>query len=154
MNNRNIGFLGGGPDQLRLAWWFGEQTEWTAYAMLLQGPEISPRVQVVEDFRDALWLCSVLVLPDPACREGELLNAPLWPGRPVEAGQFLGSIGKGVLLLTGETNPAFRRAAASKEVAVTELPRAAGWEEYRDSVVAAVQRAASPRFCKKICPKG
>ena len=154
MNNRNIGFLGGGPDQLRLAGWFGEQTEWTAYAMLLQGPEISPRVQVVEDFRDALWLCSVLVLPDPVCRQGEILFTPLWPGRDVEAGQFLGSIGKGVLLLTGETNPAFRRAAASKEVAVTELPRAAGWEEYRDSVVAAVQRAASPRFCKKICTKG
>lgn len=37
MNNRNIGFLGGGPDQLRLAGWFGEQTEWTVYAMLQIG---------------------------------------------------------------------------------------------------------------------
>lgn len=122
MNNRNIGFLGGGPDQLRLAGWFGEQTEWTAYAMLLQGPEISPRVQVVEDFRDALWLCSVLVLPDPVCRQGEILFTPLWPGREVEAGQFLGSIGKGVLLLAGETTPALRRAAAAREVALTTLP--------------------------------
>lgn len=154
MKNRNIGLLGGGEEQLALAGRLAAETQWEVYAMFLESPRLSPRVHAAVDFRDVLWLCRVLVLPDPACREGELLNAPLWPGRPVEAGQFLGSIGKGVLLLTGETNPAFRRAAASKEVAVTELPRAAGWEEYRDSVVAAVQRAASPRFCKKICPKG
>ena len=40
----------------------------------------------------------------------------------MEAGQFLGSIGKGVLLLAGETTPALRRAAAAREVALTTLP--------------------------------
>ena len=154
MKNHNIGLLGGGMEQAALANRLAEDGGRQVYAMFLEGALLSPKVHTVRDFRDALWLCSVLVLPDPVCREGLLLNAPLWQEAPVDVGQFLGDIGKGVLLLTGETNPAFRRAAASKEVAVTELPRAAGWEEYRDSVVAAVQRAASPRFCKKICTKG
>lgn len=122
MKNRNIGLLGGGEEQVALANRLAAETRWEVYAMFLESPRLSPRVHAAVDFRDVLWLCRVLVLPDPACREGELLNAPLWPGRPVEAGQFLGSIGKGVLLLAGETTPALRRAAAAREVALTTLP--------------------------------
>ena len=73
-----------------------------------------------------------LVLPHPVCREGLVLNAPLWQGPPADAGQFLGLIGKGVLLLTGAVSPAFARAAAAKEVTFTPLPppeREDGWPD-------------------------
>lgn len=140
MNNRCIGFLGGGRDQWELARWFARSTDWEVYPIFLTGPEEDPALPVIADFRDVLWLCSVLVLPDPACREGTILNAPLWSGRAVEAGQFLGQIGKGVLLLAGETTPAFRRAAAAREVAVTRLPPAGSWEERRDHLLAAMER--------------
>lgn len=135
MKNKNIGLLGGGKEQVRLANRLAAETDWTVYAMFLETPDLSPGVRVVRDFRDALWLCRVLVLPHPACLEGETLNAPLWPGRPVEAGQFLGSIGKGVLLLTGETTPALRRAAAAKEVALTPLPPAKCGEDWPQAVL-------------------
>ena len=88
MKNRNIGLLGGGEEQVALANRLAAETQWEVYAMFLESPRLSPQVHAAVDFRDVLWLCRVLVLPDPACREGELLNAPLWPGRPVEAGQF------------------------------------------------------------------
>ncbi len=101
MKNHNIGLLGGGMEQAALANRLAEDGGRQVYAMFLEGALLSPKVHTVRDFRDALWLCSVLVLPDPVCREGLLLNAPLWQEAPVDVGQFLGDIGKGVLLLAG-----------------------------------------------------
>ncbi|MCI8653321.1 MAG: hypothetical protein HFF11_06490 [Angelakisella sp.] len=122
MKNHNIGLLGGGLEQAALANGLADTGRWEVYTMFLEGPLLSPKVRTARDFRDVLWLCGTLVLPHPVCREGLLLNAPLWQGPPVDAGQFLGSIGKGALLLAGEMTPAFSRAAAAKEVAVTPLP--------------------------------
>lgn len=141
MNNRCIGFLGGGGEQWELARWFARAAGWEVYPIFLAGPEADPALREVSDFRDVLWLCSVLVLPDPVCREGLILNAPLWPGGEVDAGQFLGFIGKGVLLLAGEMTPAFRRAAAAREVAVTRLPRGESPEERHRTLLEAVSRA-------------
>lgn len=143
MKVQTIGFLGGGEEQLRLANWLAENTPWEVYAMFLESPDLSPKVHTAPDFRDILWLCWALALPDPACREGAELNTPLWSGRPVDAGQFLGSIGKGVLLLAGETTPEFRRAAAAREVAVTPLPGGSCWEDRRDNLLTALERASA-----------
>lgn len=134
MNNHNIGLLGGGLPQAALANRLAEGGGWEVYAMFLEGPLLSPAVHAVRDFRDALWLCSVLVLPDPVCREGLVLNAPLWQGPPVDAGQFLGSIGKGALVLAGEMTPAFRGAAAAREVPVVPLPGTAREEDWPETV--------------------
>jgi len=145
MKSRTIGFLGGGEEQVKLANWLAENTPWEVYAMFLESPELSPKVDTAPDFRDVLWLCWTLVLPDPVCREGRTLNAPLWPGRPVDVGQFLGGIGKGVLLLAGETTPEFDRAAAAREVAVTHLPGGVGWEDRRDSLLAVLEQRSARR---------
>lgn len=150
MNNHNIGLLGGGLEQAALANHLEEDTGWEVYAIFLEGPLLSPRVHAARDFRDVLWLCGTLVLPDPVCQEGLWLNAPLWQGPPVDAGQFLGSIGKGVLLLAGEMTPEFSRAAAAKELAVTPLfpqncPGPVCGEDYRDAVLAALERASDRR---------
>ena len=123
MKNHNIGLLGGGLPQASLANRLAETSRWEVYTMFLEGPLLSPAVHTARDFRDVLWLCGTLVLPCPVCREGLVLNAPLWQGPPVDAGQFLGLIGKGVLLLTGAVSPAFARAAAAKEVTFTPCPR-------------------------------
>lgn len=132
MKNRNIGLLGGGLPQASLANRLAETGRWEVYTMFLEGPLLSPAVHTARDFRDVLWLCGTLILPCPVCREGLVLNAPLWQGPPVDAGQFLGLIGKGVLLLTGAVSPAFARAAAAKEVTFTPLPppeREDGWPD-------------------------
>lgn len=139
MKGQTIAFLGGGPEQIRLANWMAESTPWEVHAIFLESPELSPKVHIARDFRDVLWLCWVLVLPDPVCREGDVLNAPLWPGRPVEAGQFLGSIGKGVLVLAGEESEDFSRAAAAKEVAVTPLP-GRSWKNRRDRLLEILEK--------------
>lgn len=148
MNNRNIGLLGGGLAQVSLANHLAEDPGREVCAMFLEGPLLSPKVQVAKDFRDVLWLCGTLILPDPVCREGLLLNAPLWQGPPVDAGQFLGSIGKGVLLLAGEMTPEFSKACAAKEVPVTPLfpagkPRTE--EDYRAAVLSALEKASDRR---------
>ena len=117
--------------------------------MFLEGPLLSPKVQTARDFRDVLWLCGTLVLPSPVCREGLLLNAPLWSGPPVDAGQFLGLIGKGVLLLAGEMTPEFVRAAAAKEVAVTPLPPVEREEDWPELVTNYLERAGD----KKVRPR-
>jgi hypothetical protein len=140
MRNGYIGFLGGGGFQERLANSLADTGEFHVCAMFLQSPELSPRVLVPEDFRDVLWLCGTLILPDPVCLRGLELNAPLWPV-PVDAGQFLGAIGKGVLLLGGEMTPEFRTAAAAREVAVTRLSAAGDWEKYRRDALEALNRA-------------
>ena len=122
MKNPYIGFLGGGRPQVELANRLAEEG-FRVRAMFLKSPELSPQVHISEDFRDDLWLCGTLILPDPVCLRGLELNAPFWPA-PVDAGQFLGSIGKGVLLLAGEMTPEFRAAAAAREVAVTPFSAA------------------------------
>ena len=132
MKNHNIGLLGGGLEQAALANGLADTGRWEVYTMFLEGPLLSPKVRTARDFRDVLWLCGTLVLPHPVCREGLVLNAPLWQGPPADAGQFLGLIGKGVLLLTGAVSPAFARAAAAKEVTFTPLPppeREDGWPD-------------------------
>lgn len=145
MKTRTIGLIGGGEEQVQLANWLAENTPWEVYALLLESPDLSPRVRTAADFRDILWLCWTLVLPDPVCREGTVLNTPLWPGRPVEAEQLLDGIGRGVLLLAGETTPEFRRAAAARELPVTPLPGGGGWEERRDGLLSALDKAADRR---------
>lgn len=145
MKTQTIGLLGGGKEQLCLANWLAENTPWEVYAMFLESRDLSPRVRNPADFRDVLWLCWALVLPDPACREGTVLNAPLWPGRPVEAEQFLDIIGKGVLLFAGETTPDLRRAAAARELPVTDLSGGDSWEERRDRLLSALDKAADRR---------
>lgn len=145
MSNRNIGLLGGGLPQAALANRLAEGGGWEVYAMFLEGPLLSPAVHTVRDFRDALWLCSVLVLPDPVCREGLWLNAPLWQGPPVDAGQFLGNIGKGALVLAGEMTPAFRSAAAAREVPVIPLPGTAREEDWPQAVTDCLGRVRDRR---------
>lgn len=145
MKTQTIGLLGGGKEQLYLANWLAENTPWEVYAMFLESPDLSLRVRTTADFRDILWLCWALVLPDPVCREGTVLNAPLWSGRPVEAEQFLEVIGRGVLILAGEATPEFHRAAAARELPVTSLPAGSGWEERRDGLLKALDRAAHRR---------
>ena len=142
MRNDYIGFLGGGSFQERLANSLAETGKFHVCVMFLQSPELSSQVLAPEDFRDVLWLCGTLILPDPVCSRGLELNAPLWPV-PVDAGQFLGSIGKGVLLLGGEMTPEFRAAAAARELAVTRLSAAGDWEEYRREVLQARSRAGT-----------
>lgn len=149
MKTRTIGLVGGGEEQVRLANWLAENTDWEVYAIFLESRSLSPKVHTAPDFRDVLWLCWVLVLPDPVCREGTVLNAPLWPGRPVEAEQFLEVMGRGVLLLSGETTLAFRRAAAARELPVTYLSGRGGWEERRDSLLTALDKAA----CRRVRPR-
>lgn len=141
MKTKTIGLLGGGREQVYLANWLAENTSWRVYAMFLESREVSPKVRTARDFRDVLWLCWALVLPDPVCRKGTILNAPLWPWRPVEAEQFLEVIGKGVLLLAGETTPEFRRAAAARELPLTPLPVGSGWEQRRDNLLKALEWA-------------
>ena len=121
MNNPYVGLLGGGEAQVSMANRLAEEPGRRVIAMFLRSPALSPAVEVPEDFRDGLWRCGVLILPDPVCRRGLELNAPFWPGT-VDAGQFLDRIGKGVLLLAGETTPEFRAAAAAREVALTPFP--------------------------------
>ena len=145
MKTQTIGLIGGGEEQVQLANWLAENTDWEVYAMFLESHELSPKVRAAADFRDILWLCWALVLPDPVCREGTVLRAPLWPGRPVETEQFLDGIGRGVLLFAGETTPEFRRAAAARELPVTPLPMGSGWEERRDRLLKALDRAADRR---------
>lgn len=145
MKNRSVGLLGGGLEQAALANRLAADGRWEVYAMFLEGPLLSPEVHIARDFRDVLWLCGTLVLPHPVCREGLLLNAPLWSGPPVDAGQFLGLIGKGVLLLAGETTPAFSAAAASREVAVTPLPRTERGEDWVLAVTDYLDRARVKR---------
>lgn len=149
MKARTIGLVGGGEEQVRLANWLAENTSWEVYAMFLKSPGLSPKVHTTPDFRDVLWLCWALVLPDPVCREGTVLNAPLWPGRPVEAEQFLEVMGRGVLLLAGETTPEFRRAAAARELPVTCLSGSGGWEARRDGLLTALDKAA----CRRVRPR-
>lgn len=145
MKTKTIGLLGGGKEQLYLANWLAENTPWEVYVMFLESHELSPEVRTAADFRDVLWLCWTLVLPDPVCREGIVLNSPLWPGRPVEAEQFLDVVGRGVLLLAGETTPEFRHAAAARELPVVHLPGGNGWEGRRDGLLKALGQAADRR---------
>lgn len=145
MKTRTIGLLGGGKEQLYLANWLAENTPWEVYVMFLESHQLSPEVRTAADHRDILWLCWTLVLPDPVCREGTVLNTPLWPGRPVEAGPLLDGIGRGVLLLAGETTPEFRRAAAARELPVTYLPGGDSWEQRRDGLLSALDKAADRR---------
>lgn len=145
MKTQTIGLLGGGEEQLHLANWLAENTSWEVYAMFLESPDLSPRVRTAPDFRDILWLCWVLVLPDPVCRNGTVLESPLWPGRPPESEQFLDCVGRGVLLFAGETTPEFRRAAAARELPVTHLPGRSGWERRRDALLDALDRSAHRR---------
>ena len=60
MKNHNIGLLGGGMEQAALANRLAEDGGRQVYAMFLEGALLSPKVHTVRDFRDALWLCSVL----------------------------------------------------------------------------------------------
>lgn len=145
MKNQHIGLLGGGLSQAALANRLAETGLWEVHAMFLEGPLLSPKVDAARDFRDVLWLCGTLVLPDPVCREGLILDAPLWSGPPVDAGQFLGLIGKGVLLLAGTMTPAFARAAAAREVAVTPLPPVKREEDWPELVTACLDRAGDKR---------
>lgn len=145
MKTQTIGIIGGGAEQIHLANWLAENTDREVYAIFLESRELSPKVHTAADFRDVLWLCWTLVLPDPVCREGTVLSAPLWPGRPVEVGPILDGIGRGVLLLAGETTPEFRRAAAARELPVTPLPGGGGWEARRDSLLTALEKASNRR---------
>ena len=140
MKNHNIGLLGGGLEQAALANRLAASRRWEVYAMFLEGPLLAPEVHAARDFREVLWLCGTLVLPPVVCREGLLLETPLWSGPPVDAGQFLGLIGKGVLLLAGEQTPAFSRAAAAQEVAVTSLPPVSRPEDWPETVAAYLAR--------------
>lgn len=146
MKTRTIGLLGGGEEQIHLANWLAKNTSWEVYAMFLESPDLSSKVRTAPDFRDVLWLCWALVLPDPVCQGGTVLNAPLWPGRPVETEQFLDIIGRGVLLFAGETTPEFRRAAAARELPVTPLSGGNGWEKRLDNLLAALERAGDRRI--------
>ena len=145
MKNHNIGLLGGGMEQAALANRLAEDGGRQVYAMFLEGALLSPKVHTVRDFRDALWLCSVLVLPDPVCREGLLLNAPLWQEAPVDVGQFLGDIGKGVLLLAGEMTPEYSKACAAKEVPITPLSSGTAPEDWPEMVTAYLDHVQEKR---------
>lgn len=102
MKNHNIGLLGGGMEQAALANRLAEDGGRQVYAMFLEGALLSPKVHTVRDFRDALWLCSVLVLPDPVCREGLLLNAPLWQERRWTLASFWGILARGCCCWPGK----------------------------------------------------
>ena len=145
MKNRNIGLLGGGLPQASLANRLAETGRWEVYTMFLEGPLLSPAVHTARDFRDVLWLCGTLVLPCPVCREGLLLNAPLWQEAPVDVGQFLGDIGKGVLLLAGEMPPEFSKACAAKEVPITPLSSGTAPEDWPEMVTAYLDHVQEKR---------
>lgn len=130
MKNHNIAVLGGDQRQVYLALDLAEQG-WRVWPLLLHSPLLTEENMIFcRDFREAMALCSAVVLPVPVCREKTLLYAPLAEKDPVwDAGIYLSEVGKGTLLLGGAPNQEVRLLLSEKDADFIDLLGLAGVQQ-------------------------